>query len=556
MKPSLFKYLSWIFLVIILFGCSHEQEPVEKQSKSVDYLRIPLNKFFYNIDPSLTFWGSVNTIELVEQLFLGLTDFDLTTYEVIPELATSWKANQDGTVYTFYLRKDVKWTDGKPLTAHDIVWTVQRNLLSGKAIMFKTLYILKNAESIYLKNKTAQDLNYNNFITSNDTLSSLGIRAIDDYTVEFTLEHPAGYFPSLVSTWIFRPLPRKVIEQYDDNWTDHIQTNGPYKLDSWSKGNKLILKKNPDYYAATKVKISEIHYYIVPKPSLALAMYENNELDIISQSVSLPQSELQRLNIDPILRKEVHSKRNFCTLWYGFNTQKAPMNNVLVRKAIAAAIDKNNLIKFVINDHHSPATTFTPTPVFGAVEADKEIGIQFSPRQAQKWLTEAGYPNGAGFPLIVLGHDNSDTLNKTYTSISKMLKYYLNINVRLQTFDRDSYNDALKQPSSLDMFDITWCADYPDANNWLYDVFHPNKGLSWISWYNEEFVETIEQAQQIFDPQERKKLYQRAETILNQEEVAIIPIYFENTQFLVKPWVKGWENTGFGGQRIHTWWLE
>ncbi|MBE9561263.1 MAG: peptide ABC transporter substrate-binding protein [Proteobacteria bacterium] len=541
-------------MAIILFGCSQEYEPIKNQSKSSGYLRIPLSKFFYNIDPSLTFWGSTDSIELVEQLFLGLTDFNLNTYEVIPRLATSWQANKDGTVYTFYLRKDVKWTDGEPVTAHDIVWTVQRNLLSGKAIMFKTLYILKNAESIHLKNKTAHDLNYDDFIASNDILNSLGIHAIDDYTVEFTLEHPAGYFPSLVNTWIFRPLPRKVIEQYGDNWTDHIQTNGPYKLDTWDKGNKLILKKNPDYYAATEVKIPEIHYYIVPKPSLVLAMYENNELDIVGQSVSLPSMEVQRLNIDPVLRKEMYLRHNFCTLWYGFNTQKVPMNNVLVRKAIAAAIDKNNLIKFITNNHHSPATTFIPPPVFGA--ADKNIGIQFSPRQAQEWLAEAGYPDGDGFPSIVLGHDNSDTLNKTYISISRMLKHYLNINVRLQTFDRNSYDNILKQPSSLDMFDITWCADYPDANNWLYDVFHPEQGLSWISWYNEEFVKTIEQAQRIFEPQERKQLYQRAETILNEEDVAIVPIYFENTQFLVKPWVKGWKNTGFGGQRIHTWWLE
>jgi len=548
---KMFKYLSWILCVIMLIGC---QEPIKNQSKS--YLRIPLSKFFNNIDPSLTFWGSVDSIELVEQLFLGLTDFDLNTYEVIPELATNWQANPDCTVYTFYLRKDVKWTNGEPVTAHDIVWTIQRNLLSGKAIMFKTLYILKNAESIYLKNKTATALNYNDFITSDDTLESLGVRAIDDYTVEFTLEHPAGYFPSLVSTWIYRPLPRKTIEQYGDSWTEHIQTNGPYQLAKWEKGNKLILKKNQNYYAAAKVSIPEIHYYIVSKPSLALAMYENNELDIISQSFPLPKMEIPRLNIDPILRKEMHLTHNFCTLWYGFNTNKSPMSNPLVRKAIAAAIDKNNLIKFVINSNHSPATTFTPPQVFGAVEADKEVGIQFSPRQAQAWLTEAGYPNGAGFPSIVLGHDDSDTLNTTYTAIVRMLKYYLNINVRLQTFDRAAYNNALKQPSALDIFDITWCADYPDANNWLYDVFHPEKGSNWIGWDNQEFAEVVEQAQKIFDPQERKRLYHRAEKILTEEEAAIIPIYFENTQFLVKPWVKGWENMGFGGQRIHTWSLE
>ncbi|MFK5968865.1 MAG: peptide ABC transporter substrate-binding protein [Candidatus Marithrix sp.] len=552
----MFKYFSWIFLLVMLTGCNQEADTIKNHSKSVSYLRIPLSKFFYNIDPSLTFWGSTDSIELVEQLFLGLTDFDLKTYEVIPELSTNWQVNKDSTVYTFYLRQDVQWTNGEPVTAHDIVWTVQRNLLAGKSIMFKTLYILKNAESIYLKNKTASNLNYDSFITSNNILKSLGVRAIDDYTVEFTLEHPAGYFPSLVSTWIYRPLPRKVVEKYGDNWTEHIQTNGPYQLVKWDKGNKLILTKNPNYYAAASVSIPEIHYYIVPKPSLALAMYENNELDIINQSFTLPKMEIPRLNIDPVLRKEIYLSRNFCTLWYGFNTQKAPMDNVLVRKAIAAAIDKNNLIKFVINSNHSPATTFTPPPVFGAVDIEQKVGIQFSPRQAKEWLTEAGYPNGDGFPQIILGHDHSDKLNTTYTAIIRMLKYYLNIDVKLQTFDRAAYNNALEQPSALDMFDITWCADYPDANNWLYDVFHPEKGFNWVHWDNKEFAIAVEQAQKIFDPDKRKQLYHRAEEILTEEEVAIVPIYFENTQFLVKPWVKGWENTGFGGQRIHTWHLE
>ncbi len=549
----MFRYFSWIFLSFILIACDQEADSIKNQSQSVGYLRIPLSKFFNNIDPSLTFWGSTDSIELVEQLFLGLTDFNLKTYEVIPELAISWQANKDGTVYTFYLRQDVQWTNGEPVTAHDIVWTVQRNLLAGKSIMFKTLYILKNAESIYLKNKTASNLNYNDFITDNNILKSLGVRAIDDYTVEFTLEHPAGYFPSLVSTWIYRPLPRKVIEKYGDNWTEHLQSNGPYQLVKWDKGNKLILTKNPNYYDAAKVNIPEIHYYIVPKSSLALAMYENNELDIISQSFTLPKTEIPRLNIDPVLRKELYLSRNFCTLWYGFNTQKSPMNNVLVRKAISAAIDKNNLIEFVININHSPATTFTPPPVFGAVDIEEKVGIQFSPRQAQEWLIEAGYPDGRGFPQIVLGHDNSDKLNITYTAIARMLKYYLNIDVRLQTFDRANYNNALIQPSALDMFDITWCADYPDANNWLYDVFHPEKGFNWVHWDNEEFAKVVEKAQKISDPNQRKQLYHRAEEILTEEEVAIVPIYFENSQFLVKPWVKGWENTGFGGQRIHTW---
>jgi oligopeptide transport system substrate-binding protein len=588
-----FNLITIVFLVVSINGCGQNHEAqsqtIHNQPRNVGYLRIPLKTPVTTLDPGLAydithmgldedlFLGETDlnpftydedlvNVELVEQLFLGLTDLDPQTYEVLPELATKWQVSEDGTVYTFHLRQDVTWTNGEPVTAHDVVWAIKRNLMSCSSYTSYTLYILKNATAIH-RSQSLESLS-----DSHDTAESvknkimsqaslpLGVKAIDDYTVEFTLEYPAGYFPFLVSLWTYRPLPRKVIEEYGNKWTEpeHIQTNGSYQLIEWKKDSRLILKKNPDYYEADKVTIPEVHYYIIPDRSLGLAMYEDNELDILGGQIylQLPWEEMPRITANPILRKEKYTSPHFCTEWYGFNTQKPPMDNPLVRKAIAAAIDKQTLSDFIMKGGHTPATTFIRPPIFGAVDPQENVGILFNPKKAKTWLAEAGYPDGNGFPPVTLmrlanqRHRNIDNANE------RMIEHYLNIDIEVRGLEVEPYLNNLKLPNTPHIFHISWCADYPDPNNWLYEVFHPIEGLNLIGWNNEEFKKIVDRARITAVPQERKQLYRRAEEILTQEEVAIVPLFFFNTHFLVKPWVKNWYNMSFGGQHIRSWRLD
>jgi len=540
-----------LVFAVMMTGCEHHEkqtQAVETQAKHVGYLRLALSDNITTLDPGLISKGA--QIELVEQLFLGLTDFDPKTYEVVPELATHWIVREEGTVYTYKLRQDVKWTHGDPVTAHDVVWAIQRNIAKKTDSLYAfTLYILKNAKAIH------QD--------ESVPLSSLGVRAIDDYTVEFTLEQAAGYFPALTSFWTYCPLPRQVIKQHGDDWVNpaYIQTNGSYQLAEWKKDSRLILKKNPDYYEADKVKIPEVHYHIVPESSLGFAMYKKNELDIMGGQTYLPvpPSKMSSIKSDPVLRKEKRFGPRFCTEWYGFNVRRPPMNNLWVRKAIAAAIDKKTLIDIVIKANHSPAMTFTRPPVFGAVDPSQpeKVGIYFDPVFAKAWLAKAGYPDGKNFPPLVLAHNISGLHYETAKAVKTMLKHYLNIDIEIRALDIERYINLLERPTTAPhIFRMSWCAKQPDAHYWLHDVFHPNKGINWNGWNSREFAKVVDKARQISNPVGRKKLYRRAEQILTEKEAAIVPLYFSNTPFLVKPWVKGWYHKGFGGQHLRNWSLE
>ena len=307
-----------------------------------------------------------NGIELLEQLFLGLTDFawdkKTQTYKVVPELALELpQVNEDGTRYTFQLRSDVKWTDGHPVTAHDLVWAIQRHLTTEtESQEASILYVIKNAKAIHQQEGEFSQLDvqvlddYGHLTTATASkeasteastvdliknaksvhqkeskFSRLGVRALDDYTIEFELEHAAAYFPALVSVRTFRPLPHHVIDKYGAKWSEleHIQTNGPYQLKEWDKGNKIVLTKNPLYYEADRVAINEVHYYIVPSNRLGLKMYEKNELDLMGGSLylRLPQTEILRIKTaDVVLSKELRIAPRACTEWYGFNTQRPP----------------------------------------------------------------------------------------------------------------------------------------------------------------------------------------------------------------------------------------
>jgi oligopeptide transport system substrate-binding protein len=716
-KKRFVKMPSFIKLITILAGCfvpllsgCEQQNPNEslmrqsqskKQEVPSGVLRIPLNGGVGIIDPGL---ASVdNQSELVEQLFLGLTDFDKDSGKVVGELATDWQISENGTVYTFNLRRNVKWTDGKPVTAHDIVWAIRRNFSESQSPPFA---ILKNIQAIeealqqieenalvslgvraidqntveftleqalddtmahqfreFVKQEVFQKLRvseekntntqqmvptlttdnwqtskdgtvytlklpldlkfvqgeesglahqmveavryiFNNqaspfdnlknagripemiwvstneakiqFLKSGDIrltmadsptekIISLGVRAIDDYTVQFTLEHPNASFPALVSTEAFRPLPRHIIEQYGDEWTlpQNIQTNGSYKLAKWDKGNQIVLTKNPDYYEADKVNIRKVQYDIVPENSIGFTMYENDALDIIGGAVylRLPQTELPRIQTDPKLDKQMHTGNQACTEWYEFNTQKSPTDNVLVRKAIAAAIDKQLLIEIVMKGSHIPAMNLIHPTSFVAINSNEAVGIPFNPEQAKEWLKEAGYPNGQGFPKLILVHNTSETHHKMAQGIKTLLKHYLNIKIDVRELNWNHYNATIKplQPmneNSPHLFRFSMCVKYSAAINWL-GPFHSSAGLNWLSGKNSElFDNTVDKARFAVDQVKSEELSRRAEQILIEEEVAMIPLYFRNARFLVKPRVKGWYNRAFGGQHIRNWSLE
>ena len=513
----------------------HEQKAPDKMP---DYLRIPLSGLD-TIDPGLTF--DTASIELIEQLFVGLTSFDHKNYQVIPELATSYTTAENGTVYRFTMRQDAKWTDGEAITAHDVVWAIKRNLAPElKSPYAYTLYALQNAEAINAGEKSADEL---------------GVKALDDYTVEFTLTNPMAYFPSLVGIWTYRPLPRKAIEQHGENWTqpENIQTSGSYRLTKWEKNRVLVLSKNQHYYGADTVQIPEIYYYFVPESSLGLAMYEGNELDILGQQfLQIPLSDILRIKNDPKLRIESHIEPQFCTEFYFLSLHDAPTDNVLVRKAIAAAIDKQLIVDFVLKGHQA-AYTFTRPPIFGSVDPSENIGIRFNPKQAKLWLAEAGYPEGKNFPKLTLKHNVSEIHGEIAKAIKIILKHNLNIELEISELEFDPYMEAIKQPHKPNLFRYGWCADYPDAHNWLYDVVHPKNSEQLVGWKNAEFQEAIEKAAMILDQDERARLYRRAEQLLVQDDVVIIPMYFSTAHYLVKPRVKNWYNMAMGGQQIRNW---
>ncbi|MCP4350259.1 MAG: ABC transporter substrate-binding protein [Desulfobacterales bacterium] len=524
-----------------------EHEHDEEEQKPDPYyvieettLRLPVEGVITTVDPGLT--QDTTSIEITEQLFMGLTDLDPETYEAIPEMATHWTVSQDGKTYVFNIRGDITWTDGETVTAHDIVWAIRRNIRPETNCPYAyMLYILKNAQAI---NNGEKDP------------SEIGVQAIDNFIVVFELEYPASYFPAMAGLWVYRPLPRHIVEEHGDLWTEpvNIQTNASYMLVAWKKGMVMVLRKNPDYYEAEKVSIPEVRYYVIPESSLGLVMYENNELDIMGSSyLRLPLMEIQRIKQDPVLSKEYRQEPQFCTYAYGFNTKLPPVDDPLVRKAISAAIDRELMIKLVTQGGEETASTFSRPPVFGSVAHESGVGISFNPVQAKKWLDEAGYADRSTFPAISLMYNVSETHAKIAKAVQISLKHYLNIDITIKEKSWENYVDSLNQPNTPHMFRFGWCVDYPDANNFLNDNFHPFKSANYIGWENGEFAELMDRAVKSPHQDERKRLYRRAEEILCQEEVAVVPIYFETAHCLVNPRVDGWYHMALGGQHIRDW---
>jgi oligopeptide transport system substrate-binding protein len=516
------------------------------------------------LDPALA--TDTTSVECDKQFFLGLTQAYLDTVDIVPELATEWSVSGDGLTWTFKMRDDVQWvnynpetketTEVGPVTAHDVVYGVKRTLNPETASTYAyVLYIIKGGEAAN---------------TGEGSLDDVAVKAVDDYTVEFTLESPAGYFPAIAGMWVARPQPQAAIEEHGEQWTEpgNIVTNGPYLLESWEHEATMVMVKNPKYYDADNVQIERIEWVMVQEASTQMAMYENNELDVQGGNVGWPPplEDMDRIKADPVLSKELSITPRLCTYFYGFVTTKPPFDNHLVRKAFSAAIDRQSLIDNVTKGEQVPAKHFACPGIFGAPPVD-EVGIGTDAEQAKAWLAEAGYPDGEGLGEIILMHNVSEAHAAIAQAIAAMWKETLNVDVKIETQEWKVYLQTLNKNTPVEdvphIFRMGWCADYPDENNWVHEVFNTSAGANrarrgCVDPNCEEvqptkFDELTVQGAKEQDPEKRKEIYREAERILIEEETAIATIYHYTFITMNKPWITERYDSNLAGDPIKDW---
>src|SRR5712692_7558617 len=484
---------------------------------------------WYQNDPTSHDYNKDLYCDGTPQLWAGLMKFSVN-FEAIPYVAEKVASNKDGSVWTFTIRRDSKWSDGGPCTAKDFEYSWKRQLdPETKAPYASFLYDIKNGEAFNKKQVTDPD--------------QVGVKAKDDWTLEVTLEGPRGYFPVLAAYLAALPAHKGAVEKHGDKWTEaaNIVTNGPFTLEAWEHNKQVVLKKNPYYYGAKDVHLTRVVIPIIPVASGALP-YENNELDI----TALQAGDLKRLQTDPRSSKDVF-RYPFPGTWYLLpQTTKPPFDNLKVRKAVAHAIDRENVVK-VSQGLTVPAWSMIPPGFPGALDDPKIKAIQkYDKKLAMEQLKGTPFEGGKNWPKITLSMRDEALGSKPLAeAVQAVLLDSLNMKTDLEVLEPRVFRERLWK-QDLQFVWIRWFMDYPDPHNEYFDTFYGKKTTGRRqAWVNEAFDKELEAGRDTRDVAKRMAHYAKAEEIM-QTDVGYVPIAWVVRYAAAKPWVKGIEKNKRG----------
>ncbi|WP_281646691.1 peptide ABC transporter substrate-binding protein [Parendozoicomonas sp. Alg238-R29] len=460
---------------------------------------------------------------VVRDLFEGLVTQD-GDGNTIPGTAESWSVSDDGLVYTFDLRKNANWSNGDPVTADDFVFAFQRAVdpaTASKYGWYMQIPGIVNADAI---------------IDGKLEPSELGVKAVDDKTFEVTLKAPVPFFPKLLAHYTTFPTPKKVIEEFGDQWTraENIVSNGAYTMDKWVVNERIVSKRNPFYWNNEKTVVDEVHYLPIVSQTAELNRYKAGEVDMTNE---IPLDHFKSLQKN--IPSEVRITPQIGTYYYTFNTQKAPFNDARVRKALAYAINREAIAKFVVGQGEKPTFSFTPDSVNGFVKPDldwEKISQKKRETEAKRLLVEAGFDKSNPLNIELL-YNTSESHKKVAIAVSQMWKQTLGVTVTLRNEEWKTYLDTRLQGD----FDVTragWLGDYNEASTML-SLWNSFSDLNDAKWANEEYDALLEQAKTTLDEGKRGLVYEKAEQIFAQEMPAA-PIYQYVSSRLVKPYVGGY----------------
>ena len=499
------------------------------------------------LDPALT--SDTSSAFVVIEVFSGLVTID-ADLNIVPDIATRWDLSNDERTFTFHLRNDVKFHDGKPVTAHDFKFSMERALDPRTESTVADLYLNDIVGASAKLKGTANSVS--------------GIRVLDDYTLEITIDAPKPYFLAKLTYSTAFVVDQENVESGPD-WTSRPNGTGAFRLAEWEIGERIRLERN-DLYYKEPAHLDAVNLLL--SGGVGMTMYENNEIDFTGVGLA----DIDRV-LDPteeINRDLQITPPDYSVSYFGLNTQMAPFDDIKVRKALALAINKELIAEAVLSNLVVPAYGILP-PGFPGHNQNLQ-GIRFDIEEAMRTLAESSY--GRGDPAIAEQLMQADTAlddESRITALSEASRMaaaklptiilsvpggggavgldtevvlaiwqeLLGVNVEVQQSEFATFlNDVDRR--RYQMFTLGWVADYPDPQNFLDILFHSESANNHTGFTNPEVDRLLEQARTEKDVETRISLYQQAEQLI-VNDVPWIPRWYEGDRYiLIKPHVKGY----------------
>jgi oligopeptide transport system substrate-binding protein len=474
------------------------------------------------IDPHKSTGVPENAIET--DLFEGLVTLAADGKQ-IPGVAESWDISDDGTIYTFHLRDDAKWSNGDPVTSADFVYSFQRAVDPKTAADYAPILSpIKNADDIIAGKIT--DLN------------QLGVTAPDAKTVVITLNAPTPYLLGLLAHNIAMPVHKATVEKFGDQWTrpGNIVSNGAFMLKDWVPQSQLTVVKNPNFHDAANVKLDKIIFYPTEDLAEELKRYRAGELDI---TYDVPSEQVKWLEAN--MKDEFHNTPYLGTYYYVINLTRETLGKApAIRKALSLGVDREILTDKITRAGEIPAYSWVPPNIPGYQQQFLDFKGEAKAQrleEAKKLLVDAGY--GPDKPLkIQLLYNTSENHKKIAVAIASMWKP-LGVQVELVNQEWKVYLET-RDKKDFDIARAAWIGDYADPINFL-DMFKSDAGARNDAGYNNpKFDELLKTAGATVDPQKRLEILAQAEKVFLDDN-AMIPIYHYTTQHMLSPKLAGWE---------------
>ncbi|MDQ2188925.1 ABC transporter substrate-binding protein [Vibrio sp. A14(2019)] len=484
-----------------------------------------------SLDPHKT--EGVPESHVIRDLLEGLVNQDADG-NTIPGVAERWETS-DNQTYTFYLRKDAKWSNGDPVTAQDFVYSWQRAVDPATASPYS--WYME-----YTKMKNAKEI-----IAGEKASTTLGVKALDDHTLVVELDTPLPYFVMMTGHTTMKPVHKGTIEKHGDEWTraGNYVSNGAYMLDRWVVNERLELKRNPNYWDDSKTVINKVTFLPIENQVAEMNRFLSGEIHITNE---VPIEHFRRLQRDHA--DSVSVVGSLCTYYYGFNNQKPPFDDVRVRKALSFAIDRDVIANAIMGQGEKPAYFLTPEitagfqpemPAYGKMTQQQRLA------EAKKLLEEAGYnrSNPLRFNLL---YNTSENHRKVATAIQSMWRSGLGVNVTLENQEWKTYLDSRREGN----FDVTragWCGDYNEASSFL-TLMKSSNSSNDPRYHNEEYDALMAKAMATTSEKERQAIYAQAEKLLARD-MPIAPIYQYVKSRLLSPQVGGFPSNN-AEEKIYT----